>query len=235
MSEQTSLEMIAPTIDEAIAQGLAELGLTEDDVDVEVLDEGSRGILNLGSRHARVRITVKEEESSPAPTYSDQPTPEGQDPNTLEIAGETVRELLDKMGVHAEVSCHWGEQDGDRYPAPVMVDISGDDLSILIGRRAETLEAFQYITRLIVGKELGHSSNINVDVAGYRQRRERNLRDLANKMADQAMSQGRRQTLEPMPPNERRIIHMELQDRNDVYTESVGEGSRRKLTIIPAD
>jgi spoIIIJ-associated protein len=97
------------------------------------------------------------------------------------------------------------------------------------------LNALQFITRLIVGKELGRSVYMTVDVEGYRVRRERSLRNLAQRMATQAVKAGRRQTLEPMPPAERRIIHIELRDNKEVITESVGEDPKRKVTIIPVD
>ncbi|MEE8567530.1 MAG: R3H domain-containing nucleic acid-binding protein, partial [Anaerolineales bacterium] len=103
----------------------------------------------------------------------------------------------------------------------------------LIGRRGETLSALQYITRLIVGKELKQPVAVVIDVEGYRARRERQLRMLARKMAEQAIETGRTTTLEPMPANERRIIHIELRENPNVDTESIGEGDRRKVTVIP--
>jgi spoIIIJ-associated protein len=111
--------------------------------------------------------------------------------------------------------------------------VRGDDLSILIGRRAETLNALQYIAGLIVSKELGRSLSLIIDVEGYRSRREGQLRQLARRMADQAVKTGRRQVLEPMPANERRIIHIELRQHSGVTTESIGEEPRRKVTILP--
>jgi spoIIIJ-associated protein len=104
----------------------------------------------------------------------------------------------------------------------------------LIGRQAETLNALQYLSSLIVSKEIGHSIPLIVDVEGYRARREQQLRQLARRMADQATKTGRRQVLEPMPANERRLIHLELRDNPDVTTESIGEEPRRKVTIIPS-
>ncbi len=104
---------------------------------------------------------------------------------------------------------------------------------MLIGRRGETLSALQYIARLIVGKEMHRPVAIVIDVEGYRARREETLRRLARRMADQALERGQTLTLEPMPANERRIIHLELKDNPRVTTLSVGEGARRKVTIIP--
>ena len=120
-----------------------------------------------------------------------------------------------------------------RSRVPVRVNVKGDDLSYLIGRQAETLNALQYISSLIINKEIGRSVPLIVDVEGYRLRRENQLRQLARRMADQAVSTGRRQVLEPMPANERRIVHIELRDNSSVETESIGEDPRRKVTIIP--
>jgi spoIIIJ-associated protein len=238
--ERATLEMIAPTIEEAIADGLAELGLSIEEVNVETLDEGNKGILGLGSRHARVLLTIKSEadvaqsevkHSAPKSSY-DSSKGDNID-NLIAIAEATVSELLEKMQVSADVKATLNEEDStDEYPS-VNVDISGNDLSILIGRRAETLNALQYITRLIVGKEIGHGARVNIDIEGYRARREQSLNQLAERMAKQAIKSGRKQSLEPMPPNERRLVHMALRDFDDVETESVGEDPRRKVVIIP--
>jgi len=234
MSEQrATLESIAPTVEEAIEKGLAELGLSKEQVEVEILDEGSRGLLKLGSRHARVRLTIQGGQGDGAPSGGVALSGDAESDEALSVARDTVVELLEKMKVKAEVSARLGESSDPRYGTPIMIDINGGDLSILIGRKAETLNALEYITRLIVGKELGRSAHITVDVEGYRLRRERNLRQLAQRMADQAIKSGRRQTLEPMPANERRLIHIELQENPDVTTESVGDDPRRKVTISP--
>jgi spoIIIJ-associated protein len=153
----------------------------------------------------------------------------------LEIARETVEELLNKMQVKARVAVQFGEADEERGRIPILIDIRGNDLGILIGRRAETLNALQYITSLILSKKLGHPVTVVVDVEGYRDRRQTQLRQLARRMAEQAVKTGRRQILEPMPANERRIIHMELRDNPKVRTESIGEDPHRKVTIIPVE
>jgi spoIIIJ-associated protein len=136
------------------------------------------------------------------------------------------------MHVRADVSAQFGVADDLRSRVPVNVDITGQDLSILIGRQAETLNALQYIAGLMVSKEVGRSLTLVIDVQGYRKRREQQLRQLARRMADQAIKTGRRQVLEPMPANERRIIHIELRDHPQVTTESIGEDPRRKVTIL---
>lgn len=251
MVEKTVLEMIAPTIEEAIEQGLQQLGLSREEVDIEVLDEGSRGIFGIGNRQARIRIMVlgepktsdipaaekvdevvepeEEPRSDPKPVKSIQPAMEME--IALDVARNVVEELLEKMKVRATVSTSFLEAT-DRNNQPIIyVDIQGNDLSILIGRQAETLNALQYISSLIVAKEMGHWITMQVDVQGYRERREVQVRKLARRLADQAINTGRRQVLEPMPANERRFIHMELRDHPDVTTESIGEEPNRKVTI----
>jgi spoIIIJ-associated protein len=263
MENRTTLEVIAPSIEEAIQKGLSELGVSEDDVDIEVLDTGSRGLFGLGSRQARIRITIhgenideprpaapakiftpaKEKESLPQPAASVEATTSTLQPQDIaeleeeervaELARQTVTDLLLRMHVRADVLAYFGPKDDPRSRAPLCVDINGKDLSILIGRHAETLNALQYITNLILGKELGYSIPLVLDVENYRKRREQQLRQLARRMADQAVKTGRRQLLEPMPANERRIIHIELRTNQQVVTESVGEEPRRKVTILP--
>jgi spoIIIJ-associated protein len=127
-----------------------------------------------------------------------------------------------------------GEGDENRVE-PVLIDIEGKDLSFLIGRKAETINALQFITSLIVGRELGRWVPLQIDVQHYRKRREEELRKLARRTAEQVAGTGRKQVLEPMPPNERRIIHIELRDNPHVETESVGEDPQRKVTVLPKE
>jgi spoIIIJ-associated protein len=233
MNERTTLEKIAPTVEDAVAAGLAELGLPAEMVDVDVLDSGSRGLLGIGSRQARVRLSIKAEPVVEPETV--QPVqavaPAGED-DLLRISRQIVIELLEKMKITASVEAHYGapDEEGER---PVMVDISGDDLGVLIGRRAEILNAMQYIVNLIISKQVEHWVQVFIDVEGYRARRERQLRQMAVRMADQAIKTGRRQSLEPMPASERRIIHLELREHPGVTTQSVGEEPARKVTIVP--
>ncbi len=263
--EKTTLEIIAPSIDEAVSKGLSQLGLPRDSVDVEVLDSGSRGLFGLGVRQARVRLSIRTqgEKSKAAPVEVSEPeeeemerllietspmedifkegegeipeteeAPVAGDENALQVSQQVVQELLERMRVRAAVKAHYIQpQDSHEQPI-ILVDIQGDDLSILIGRRSETLNALQYISSLIVGKELGHWTPMMIDVQGYRIRRERSLRQLARRMADQAIHTGRRQVLEPMPAAERRVIHLELRDHPQVATESTGEEPNRKVTIF---
>lgn len=251
---RATIEIIAPTVEEAVEKGLADLGLPQDAVDVEILDAGSRGLFGLGSRQARIRLIVKgaaapaSSPAAPAPepeaeSYPREETapvaqpaaPPVEEDDVLRVARETVTELLEKMQIHAQVVASYGNPDDPKGRIPVQVDVRGDDLNILIGKRSETLNSLQYITNLIVCKELERSISVVIDVEGYRLRRASQLRQLARRMADQAIKTGRRQALEPMTASERRIIHMELREHGGVTTESVGEDPHRKVTIIPKD
>lgn len=260
MNPRTTLEIIAPTVEEAIAQGLAQLGLTADAVSVEVLDAGSKGLFGLGKTQVRVRLTVNgpdEEKSvetvpavpapeakpvvqtqSPSPRAQPEPAPVKEAESTLEhdpLLDHTeavVSKLLHLLGLEAQVSAHYGdtERDDRRY---INVDVRGNDLSVLIGRRSETLNAFQYVASLIIGKDTQQFIQLTVDVEGYRNRREKQLVQMAMRMADQVAKNGRKQTLEPMPSAERRIIHIALRDHPAVTTESAGEEPYRKVVIHP--
>jgi spoIIIJ-associated protein len=270
MSERTTLEVIAPTVEEALAQGLAQLGLTADAVSIEVLDSGSKGLFGLGGRQVRVRLTVNPpaEEVKPASTAPVKPAPEKRASPTpkqkpaaprrrekqtahppaepqektppatadpiLGAAEEVVSTLIRHLGMEAQISAHYDESSRDDRLL-IHVDVRGDNLTALIGRRAETLEAFQHIGSLIVGKRTGQWVQLNVDVEGYRSRREKQIRQMASRMADQVAKTGRKAALEPMPANERRVVHIELRDHPSVTTESTGEEPHRKVVILPKE
>lgn len=238
--ERTTLEIIAPSVEDAVAQGLGQLGLPRDAVDVEVLDAGSKGFLGIGSRQVRVRLTVHTPEKPHLPDVDTRPSdaPEQKYESSpesdalLSVARQTVENLITKMKIDARVSARYGHTE-DNGETPILVDIRGDDLSVLIGRRSETLNALQYITGLIVSKEAGKWTQVTVDVEGYRNRRDRQLRQLARRMAEQAIRTRKRQVLEPMSSAERRIVHLELRGNPDVETISIGEEPNRKVTIVP--
>jgi|SRR5690349_13239756 len=265
MNQRTTLEIIAPTVEEAIAQGLSELGLTADAVSVEVLDAGTKGFFGLGKTQVRVRLTVnppmgaeameiqpepdpvskpkaERVERKPKPAPSPVPSsPVSRDVESkpehdalLDRTESVVSKMLHLLNLQAQVSAHYGstERDGRHN---IHVDIRGNDLSVLIGRRSETLSAFQYIASLIVGKEEQQFVQLTVDVEGYRDRREKQLIQMAMRMADQVTKNGRRQTLEPMPSAERRIIHIALREHPAVKTESTGEEPYRKVMILPKE
>lgn len=236
--QKTTLEIIAPTVDEAVEKGLDQLGLPRNAVSVEVLDEGQGGFLGIGARQVRVRLTLNDHQPDSAAAEkveTESPLPEEFEDELEEAkerAGRIVKELLKTMQVSANVSARVLEPEDDKDDPMVLVEVSGKDLSILIGRRAETLNSLQYVTSLILNQQLGKWMPLMIDVQGYRFRRERQLRQLARRLADQVVATGRKQVLEPMPANERRIIHLELRYHPFVATESVGEEPKRKATIF---
>lgn len=247
MKPQT-IETTAPTHEEAIEIGLQQLGLSQDAVEIEILEEGKRGLFGLGSREARVRLTVKAQpvSSAPAAPVESAPLEEPTAPaapeesatleeqqRVLDATRATLAELLQKMHVQAEVEVRYLESEEDLPYGAVYADITGPDLSILIGRQSQTLQALQYITSLILGKELERNVPLIVDVQGYRTRRKAQLERLAQRMAEQVARTGRSQSLEPMTASERRVIHMVLRNHPEVYTESTGEDPQRKVMIIP--
>ncbi len=245
--ENTTIEVTSSSVDEAVKEGLEKLGLKEDDVEVEVIEKGGRGLFGLGSHQAKVKLTVKEsvfQTVKPVPESAGEMvgaqissalpanlTPE-QD-YELQVSRVVVETLIEKMKVHAKIQARYLEPDDKTGERPLFIEVLGDDLSILIGRHSETLNAIQYISSLIICRELGRWVPILIDIQGYRERRERQLRQLAKRMAEQAISTGHRQVLEPMPANERRVIHLELREHPEVETLSIGEEPNRKVTIVP--
>lgn len=245
-NQNASVESKGKTVNEAIANGLAQLNLSAEQVNVEVLSEGSRGILGLGAEDAVVRLTpivndapadadpVVESgtaDSSPA-EQTDAET--AFDPALIHRAEEVLHDLLSAMALEGSITSRLGTDlvEPDEVP-PLVLDINGPDLGLLIGRRGETLGALQFVTRQILNKEMGRWVPVVVDVESYLVRRRKTLQQLANRMAERVASSGRRVALEPMPPAERRIIHMQLRNHTQVYTESTGEGERRKVVILP--
>ncbi len=222
--ERRSVEASGRTVDEALEKALEDLGAAADQVQTQILREGSRGLLGLGGEEARVRVTlVQPEERGELP-----PAGEGVE----EIALDVLRKLLRHMGVQAQVVV----REPDRgETSPTVLDVTGDDLGILIGRQGETLRDLQYIARLIVSRKLQRWVNLVVDVGGYKRRRERILTQLAHRMAERVVAEGRPMALEPMPPHERRIVHIALRGHELVRTESTGEGRRRKVVILPKE
>lgn len=231
---------IGANVDEAIAAGLTALGLPREQVQVEVLDEGSPGFLGLGARPARVRVVplappepvVPPEPEAAVTTAVVEPSPE-EEPGLEDVARAVVIELLERMGIAAEVRTRHAEPETEGEIPPLILDVQGEAAESLIGRRGETLAAFQHVVRLMVGRRLTGRFNLVVDVNGYKRQRERSLRRLARRMAEKAVRTGRTVRLEPMPAYERRIVHLALRDHPDVTTESIGEGRRRRVTIIP--
>lgn len=243
MDPKHAVEVTGEDVESAVATGLEELGVGPSDVLVEVLEEPSRGVFGIGARPALVRLKLLRPpaQDTPPPTGASvsepeetevTPTDEG-DLDEGTVGKEILAELLEKMGVRASISVKPPETTQSGEKAPWVLDINGPDMRLLIGRRGETLNSLQYILRLIVSRRLQRRANVVVDAGEYKARRSERLTQLAIRMADQAIEQQRTISLEPMPPNERRIIHMTLRDHEEVHTKSVGEGNARKVTIMP--
>jgi spoIIIJ-associated protein len=185
-------------------------------VEVAVVKEGKHGLLGLGAEEAVVRVEPRASKSE----------------NVGDMAREVLETLLERMGVVASVACQTKPPLGGGEEV-ITLDVSGDDLGILIGRRGQTLSALQYVVRLILAHQIQTRVPVVIDVEGYKQRRYEALQALAHRMAEQVKARGRPFTLEPMLAYERRIIHLALADDPDVTTESVGEGETRKVVIMP--
>ncbi|HHX22728.1 MAG: RNA-binding cell elongation regulator Jag/EloR [Tepidanaerobacteraceae bacterium] len=198
------LEKQGKTVDEAINLALEELKVSRDDVEVEILEEGNKGILGFLSKMARVKVTVK--------------------PKPDEIATEFLRGLLNF--IDKDVKIHSSFKDG-----VLNVELEGGNVGILIGKRGSTLDALQYLTSLVTNKDSDDYTRVLLDTENYREKREKTLERLALKMASKVKDTRRSVTLEPMYPNERRIIHTTLQDDLEVKTKSVGEEPFRKVVI----
>jgi spoIIIJ-associated protein len=151
-----------------------------------------------------------------------------------QIAKVVLGEILTKMDIGARIIVRRAQPGEPGENAPWVLDVTGSNLNRLIGRRGETLASLQYITRLITSRELQRRSEVVVDIGGYKARRAQTLHALALRMADEAVQRNHTVSLEPMPPHERRIVHLALRERSDVVTRSVGEGASRKVTIVPS-
>jgi len=307
MNPEDSVEITAPSVEEAILLGLTRLRATRDQVDIEVLEEGSKGFLGLGSHEAKVRLTrrdvtieprvdlaslkaqeeaAEEEEEpqapSPAPEKKPAPAPKPKREKAPEKAQveerkqpkapapeekkpplkqpekapakskkkPAMREIHEKRGgvdrdaveavalevaehvfadFDVEVDTEWREEDRPT----LWISLSGPDAGPLVGRRARTLSSVQYVMRALVHHKIDGQYYLVVDADGYRERRHRSLRSLAERKANEAVQKQRTIRLRHMPASERRIIHMTLREDDRVETKSIGSGRHRAVTIIP--
>jgi spoIIIJ-associated protein len=199
------LEMTGKTVEDALQNALKELKLTEDKVEYEVLDEGHKGFLNIGSKPAKIRVKVRKDYISDAKTF--------------------LGSVLDNMGVKAEISIK--EEDN-----AVRISMAGPDMGILIGYRGETLDSLQYLVSLVVNKGGENEyKRVILDTENYRMKREETLKRLAKRIADKVRATNRQVKLEPMNPYERRIIHSALQNDLNVETFSEGDEPYRRVVV----
>jgi spoIIIJ-associated protein len=241
-----SVEVSARSVDEAIEIALQELGLKRSQVNIEILTAGKGGLFGLGGEQARVRVTALEEGlARPMVEDEDEELPEelmdrsgvelkDLDSEEVQSAAGFLTDLLRLMDIDAEVSIREPETAADGLGrASAVLDVEGDDLGLLIGRRGSTLAAVQYMVNVMVTRKTDSRAIVTIDVEHYHRRREETLRNLARRMADRVRNSRRPMTLEPMPANERRIIHLALADDHNVQTGSVGQGEDRKVVIRP--
>lgn len=202
-----AVEKTGKTVDDAVSLALKDLGASRDEVEVTVLDEPSKGIFGFfGAKMARVMVSLKNGPSQKA----------------TNLLKNIFRSMQMQVGIKANEKDH-----------EIQINLEGNDLGILIGRRGETLDSLQYLVNLSVNKNQEVRKKVVIDIEGYRRRREETLQKLALKLADKAKQRGRNVVLEPMSSQERRIIHTVLQGRDDVYTFSEGEEPCRKIVIAP--
>ena len=201
-----TIEVNGRTVDEALETALKELKVDKDKVTVEVIDEGSRGFLNLiGAKPARIKVTVKR--------------------NAAEDVRVFLHDVLEAMGINAELEIK--EEKG-----LLSINISGDKMGLVIGYRGETLDSLQYLTSLVVNKNHENEyMRVSLDTEHYRQKREETLIRFAQKIAYKVKKSGRPYKLEPMNPYERRIIHSALQEYNYINTYSEGEEPFRRVVV----
>ena len=211
----TRIETSGKTVEEAIEIGLNELDVNRTEVEIEVVSKGKTGILGIRSESAKVILTVVEK-----------PT------DLVKVATDTLQKLIARMDVSVFVSIINAHNEDIGGPS---FEIDGDDAGLLIGRKGQTLRSLQFIAAMISSNKLEDQVRIDLDVAGYKSRRYDSLANPAYKIAEQVVDTGNSITLESMPANERRIIHVTLADDGRVSSESSGRGDSRKVTINPAE
>ncbi|MDO5549084.1 MAG: RNA-binding cell elongation regulator Jag/EloR [Eubacteriales bacterium] len=228
------IEKKASTSEEAIRLALEELKLDRDSVSVEVLEVGKKGFFGIGAVPARVRVTyeVAEEKTVNETKPSAAPAKEEAVSVASAAAGDPAQAakafidgLLEKMGIQGEAFPTMSEEN------TLLVDIRGEDMGAVIGRRGDTLDAIQYLTSLSINRGREEHIRVTLDTEGYRAKREESLKRLARKMAGKVLKYHKNMTLEPMNPYERRIIHAALQDYNGVTTYSTGTEPNRRVVV----
>ena len=239
------------TVEEAEEQALAALGADRSEVEVEILSRGRQGFLGIGGELAEVRVTRQSaagprEEAPAAPDDDDRGDGDRVEEQAesaesraevaaadtpAEAAIQAIERILDTVGADVDVSLRSSH---DEFTGGPVIDINGPDSGLLIGRRGNTLQSLQFIVQSIVRQQFDEENiRVALDVEQYRQRREDSLREMADRVASRVSQTGRSITLEPMPPSDRRVIHLYLDAREGIRTESVGYGESRKVQIIP--
>ena len=215
-----SIEMTGKTVDEALEIALRELDADRGEVEIDVISRGESGMFGIGSEPAKIKVTKLLIESNDIDS-----------PDIVTVSREVINNLISNMGVN--VICNLRQSDSEDIGGPVF-EIEGDDSGLLIGRKGETLRSLQFLVRYLVSKKTGQRANLSLDVEGYDERRRHSLSNLANRVSQRVVKTGRSIELEPMNARERRVVHMALSDRDDVFTESSGSGEDRRVVISPS-
>ena len=215
-----SIEMTGKTVDEALEIALRELDADRGEVEIDVISRGKSGMFGIGSEPAKIKVTKLSIESNDSDSQ-----------DIVTVSREVINNLISNMGVN--VICNLRQSDSEDIGGPVF-EIEGDDSGLLIGRKGETLRSLQFLVRYLVSKKTGQRANLSLDVEGYDERRRQSLSNLANRVSQRVVKTGRSIELEPMNARERRVVHMALSDRDDVFTESSGSGEDRRVVISPS-
>ena len=207
---QKQIQKSGKSIEESLKLALSELGVSENEVTYTVVEEASKGFLGIGAKEAVINVQLKEEQ-------------------TVAVgAEEFLASVFDAMGMEVKIT-------SDKAEDELNFQLEGDDLGIVIGKRGDTLDSLQYLASLVEnkGKSRDEYTRVTIDTEGYRQKREDSLKALSERLANKVAKSGKKYTLEPMNPYERRIIHANLQGNEEVTTFSIGEEPYRKVVIAP--
>ncbi|WP_253958030.1 RNA-binding cell elongation regulator Jag/EloR [Metabacillus halosaccharovorans] len=195
------------TVNEAVEEALKQLQAKRDEVEITILDEGKKGLFGVfGKKPARVKLTLIH--------------------NPTKAVQEFLAGVIQKMGINADVQV---KQSGK----VIKIQLSGDKMSVLIGKRGQTLNSLQYLTQLVANRNSNHYLQIILDAENYREKRKETLKQLAGRLAKQAIRTSKNVSLEPMPSYERKVIHAALAEFKEIKTYSVGEEPNRHLVISP--
>jgi len=219
-----SVETEGKTVEEAIHKACEELKVSRENLEVEVLENGSSGFLGLGARNAQIRATVKE--APPAAKEGVDLPADVSNQVAAETAKKTLQDILKLLGIEAGVQL-------TEEPERIVLNIEGDGSGLLIGRKGQTLDALEYLINKIVHKGAEDKKRIVVDTENYRSRREESLVQLAQRLGDKAKRLGRPVTISPMSAHDRRIIHLALEEDKSLRARSTGTGLYRKIVISP--
>jgi spoIIIJ-associated protein len=229
-----SVETEGTTIDDAIGRALELLHIERDKVDIEIIENAARGLLGFGGKKARIRATVRSPLTATATgaavsreTQPTLPEPARMDDDAIEAARKTLVEILQHLGVETAVEAERTDDDTCMFRVP------GGSTGIVIGRHGQTLDAIEYLLNRIASQGRMTSTRIALDVEGYRERRQESVEQMARRAAEKARDSGRPVTMAPMSPRDRRTVHVTLADERDVTTRSQGEGSFRRVVIVP--